>query len=189
MLMELLSSRVRAKILNLMFLTPGVEHNAWEITQSSGESYSAVWKELNRLERLGIVTSDRKGNAKAFHVNLDCPIEPELRSIVLKTEGIAGFLKSKLSTLKNVRKAFIYGSVASGKADRFSDIDLMIIGEVNLEEVSERVSEAEKKLNWPINYVIFTEEEWKEKLAAGEPFAENVENSEKIILMGGENGL
>ncbi|MEN4042974.1 MAG: nucleotidyltransferase domain-containing protein [Anaerolineaceae bacterium] len=186
MLASLLSSRVRARILTALFLSPGVERNAWELAQSLGEHYSAVWKELNRLEGIGILVSEQKRNVKAYRVNNACMIEPELRSIVIKTEGVGGLLKTKLSTMENVRKAFIYGSVASGKADRYSDIDLMIIGEINLEELSSLVAEAEKELNRPINYVIFSEQEWKEKLANNEPYAVNVDSSQKIMLVGGE---
>lgn len=189
MLETLLSSRVRARILTALFLSPGIERNAWELAQSLGENYSAVWKEMNRLEGIGILVSEPKGNAKAYRVDQTCPIEPELRSIVMKTEGVGRLLKSKLSTLKDVKKAFIYGSVASGKADRYSDIDLMVIGEINLEELSSLVSEAEKELNRPINYVIFSEREWKEKLANDEPFAVNVQNSAKILLVGGEDAV
>jgi predicted nucleotidyltransferase len=189
MLETLLSSRVRARILTAIFLSPGIERNAWELAKSLSENYSAVWKELNRLEGIGILVSEQKGNAKAYRVNPTCPIEPELRSIVMKTEGVSGLLKEKLSTMENVKKAFIYGSVASGKADRYSDIDLMVIGEINLEELSSLVSEAEKELNRPVNYVIFSEQEWQDKLAKDEPFAVNVENSTKILLVGGEDAV
>lgn len=189
MLTTLLSSRVRARVLSALFLSPGIERNAWELTQSLGENYSAVWKELNRLEGMGILISEQRGNAKAYRVNYACPIEPELRSIVLKTEGLGGQLREKFGTIKNVQVIFIYGSVASGKADRYSDIDLMIIGEVDLEEISSLISEAERTLNRPINYVIFSETEWKERLTNEDPFALNVENSEKIVLVGDKDAV
>jgi predicted nucleotidyltransferase len=189
MLNSLFSSRVRAKLLTALFLSPGAERNAWELAQSLNETYSAVWKELNRLEEIGILRSEHKGNTKAYQVNTACPIVPELRSIIMKTEGIGLAIQSKLRNLGDVRKAYIYGSFASGKADLQSDIDLMIIGDVKLEELSEIVSVVEKELNRPINFVIFSEKEWLEKLANAEPFAVNVEQSEKIMLVGGECGV
>jgi predicted nucleotidyltransferase len=189
MLKKLFSSRVRTKLLTTLFLSPGNERNAWELTQSLGEHYSAVWKELNRLEEIGILTSEHRGNAKVYCVNSGCPIEPELRSIIMKTEGIGGLLRRKLVALKDVQRAFIYGSFGSGKADRFSDIDLMIIGVLDLGEISSLVAEAEREVNRSIKYVIFSEKEWKEKLAKRDPFAVNVEDSQKIMLIGSENGI
>lgn len=191
MLATLLSSKVRAKVLTAFFLSPGAERNAWELTQSLAENYSAVWKELNRLERLGILVSEPRGNAKVYRVNPNCPIESELRSIVLKTEGIGSLLRMKFGAMPSIHSIFIYGSVASGKADQYSDIDLMIIGDddISLEDVSSLISDAERMLNRPINYILFTLAEWKEKLKNNDPFAVNVENAEKIILIGENDAL
>ncbi len=189
MLETLFSSRVRAKLLKAFFLSPGVERNAWGLAHSLQENYSAVWKELNRLEGSGILQSQQRGNAKAYQVNLACPIAPELRSIVLKTEGIGEILRKRLRELGRIKESFIYGSYASGTADERSDIDLMVIGEVDLEEFSSLIAEEEKALNRPINYVIFSEKEWNEKIANEEPFVVNVNQSPKIMLVGGENAL
>jgi predicted nucleotidyltransferase len=189
MLATLFSSRVRAKVLATFFLSPGEGHNAWELAQRLGENYSAVWKELVRLEELGILTSSQRGNSKEYQVNEGCPIAPELRSIVLKTEGVGTVIKKKLQEMSNVKAAFIYGSYASGEADASSDLDLMIIGEVNLDQLAPVVSELEDELDRPINYVIYSEEEWNEKAAVKDPFWENVTNAPKIILIGGEHAL
>jgi len=66
MLATLFSSRVRAKVLAAFFLSPGEKHNAWELAQSLAENYSVVWKELARLEGLGILTSEQRGNSKDY---------------------------------------------------------------------------------------------------------------------------
>ncbi|MCL4562362.1 MAG: nucleotidyltransferase domain-containing protein, partial [Chloroflexi bacterium] len=150
---------------------------------------SAVWKELNKLEKISILTSKRQGNSKTYRVNPQCPIAPELSSMVLKTSGVGAAIAHKLNRLGRIIEAYIYGSYASGTADENSDIDLMVIGEVNLEEFSLIISEAEKELNRPINYVIFSEAEWNGKLARKEPFAVNVNQSPKIFLIGGEYAL
>src|SRR4030066_696986 len=113
MLTTLFSSRVRAKVLAAFFLSPGEKHNAWELARRLGENYSAVWKELVALEGLGILTSEQRGNSKDYQVNKVCPIAPELRSIVLKTEGAGMVIEEKLQELGSVKEAFIYGSYPS----------------------------------------------------------------------------
>ena len=189
MLETLFSSRVRAKVLAALFLSPGIERNAWELAHSLQENYSAVWKELNRLEGLGILASEQKGNAKAYQVDPACPVAPELRSLVLKTEGIGAAIRQKLLERDTVKEAFIYGSYVAGEADQQSDIDLMIIGEVNLEDLAPIITAAEQELNRPVNYVIYSQQEWNDKLANQEPFAMNVNQSPKIMLVGDENAL
>jgi predicted nucleotidyltransferase len=185
MLATLFSSHVRAKVLADFFLSPGEKHNAWELSQRLGKNYSAVWKELVRLEGLGILTSEQRGNSKDYQVNEACPIAPELRSIVLKTEGAGVVIKEKLQDMEGVKEAFIFGSYASGEADASSDLDLMIIGEINLDQLSPVISDLERELNRPINYIIYTEDEWNQKSALKDPFWENVARAPKIMLIGG----
>lgn len=171
------------------FLAPGESHNAWELARKSGLNYSAVWKELVRLEGLGILNSEQRGNSKEYQVNNDCPIIPELRSIVLKTEGAGLLIKSRLPEMGIVKEAFIYGSYASGEADARSDLDLMIIGEINLDQLAPVITELERVLNRSINYIIYSEDEWKAKEAIKDPFWENVTKAPKISLIGGNRTL
>jgi predicted nucleotidyltransferase len=189
MLKTLFSSRVRVKVLAAFFLLPGEAHNAWELAHRLEENYSAVWKELARLEKAGILIGEQESNSKSYRVNEVCPITPELRSIVLKTEGAGKAIKGKLQDMGQVEAAFIYGSYASGEADASSDLDLMIIGEVNLETLAPVISELERELNRPINYIIYSKGEWKEKLDAKDSFLERVIKAPKIILTGGAHAI
>lgn len=189
MLETLFSSRVRAKVLAALFLSPGEGHNAWALSQKLGESYSAVWKELARLEKIGVFSSTQQGNAKEYQVNESSPIAPELRSIVLKTEGVGSVIKEKLEEMGSVQEAFIYGSYASGDADARSDLDLMIIGEVDLDQLAPVVSQLERELNRPINYVIFSEDEWNKKREIRDSLWENVSAAPRISLVGGDHAI
>jgi len=58
---------------------------------------------------------------------------PELKRIILKTEAVGDKLREALSALDDIRAAFIYGSTARGTELASSDIDLMIIGDVDLQ--------------------------------------------------------
>ncbi len=189
MLETLFSSRVRSKIITTLFMSPGVGFHALELAQRLGESYGAVWKELVRLEKSGLLSSEHKGNSKVYQVNPGCPITPDLRQIVLKTEGVGRVIRDKLSGLGEVKSVFIYGSNASGEADARSDLDLMLIGNVELSQFSVLVSQLEKELNRPINYVIYAEDEWKAKKQGGDPFVHNVMQSPKVMIIGGEDVL
>lgn len=189
MLDQLFSSRVRAKILEALFYSPGTRINAYQLTQSIGENYNAVWKELVHLESLGILKSVRKGKTKEYSLNLFCPIIEELRSMVLKTKGIGRFLHSQLSSLGLISAAFIFGSYAAGIADEKSDIDLFLIGQVDMLAFSELINQSELKIQRPINYITMTFVEWTEKKERQDPFISNLLNSPKIFLIGDENAL
>lgn len=189
MLEILFSSRVRVKILSVLFQSPGEPRNAHELAKSIGEHYSAVWKELVKLEKIGILSSQQHGNSKEYQINPQCPIANELRSIVIKTEGVGKVIKSTLEEMTTIQEAFIFGSYASGEADGRSDIDLMIIGEVDLEKLSPTISKLEKETNRPINYVIYSNEEWKYKEEKKDSFWVNVNEAPKIYIIGSTNAV
>jgi predicted nucleotidyltransferase len=170
-------------------MAPGKDFNAWELSNLTNENYSAIWKELVHLERIGILSSKQRGRLKIYQPNPACPILPELKSMVLKTEGVAKVIHEHFAAVDFIKSAFIYGSYATGEADFLSDLDLMIIGEVNLSQFASIISELERELNRSINYVIFTKAEWEMKIANDDPFIRNVIKSPKVMLMGDERAL
>ena len=189
MLQTLFSSRVRAKILKNFFLSPGTSYNISQLTKTLDENYSAVWKELLRLEKAGILSHRSDANSKIYSVDLNCPIEPELRRIVLKTEGLGETICSKINKLGDLDTVFIYGSFASGEADTQSDIDLMLIGKIEINRFAPLIAQLEKELGRQINYTIFTKEEWASRIVSEDTFTANVMASPKIILIGDEHAF
>ena len=76
------------------------------------------------------VLAERVGNQKHYQANASSPLYSELRSIVLKTVGLAAPLHGALQPLPSaIRAAFVYGSVAKATDQSASDIDLMIISD------------------------------------------------------------
>jgi len=172
-------------LLSILFLHPKKEYHVNELARLTGRFPRSVHLALRRLEELGLVKVRREGNLKQVCANQDNPIYPELKSIIYKTVGLGDTLRKALENLGVVERAFIYGSVAKGTESLASDVDLMIIGQVNLDELSERLNEVEKKLNREVNYVIFSPEEWLVRLERGDSFVLDVESGEKIELLGG----
>ncbi|MBE3145081.1 MAG: nucleotidyltransferase domain-containing protein [Planctomycetes bacterium] len=69
-----------------------------------------------------------------------------------------------------MKAAFIFGSYAAGKANGRYDLDLMLNGAVDLPQFSILISQLENDLRRPINYVIYTEDDWKTRVEGGDPF-------------------
>jgi hypothetical protein len=68
-------------------------------------------------------------------------------------------------------------------------LDLIVIGNIDLSVFSPIITLMESDLNRPVNYVIYSEEEWTSKVNTGEPFVTNVRQSPKIMLVGEEHDL
>ncbi len=185
MLESLITSRSRRKILALLFMHPASEHYVREITRKTGEQINAVRRELEILEKGGIVISERKGNLKYYLLNKRCPIYGELKSIIVKTEGMGDALREHLGKIKGTKFAFIYGSTALGEERQKSDIDLMVIGEVPIEKLNKAVREAQGKLLREVNYVVYPPKEFLEKRSKG--FIQEVIRNKKIMVVGEED--
>ncbi len=151
-----------------------------------GEDPTNLSREMARLEELGVLKSKREGNLKQFSVNRNCSFFKEMKGLVLKTVGVAGRIKEGLEGLAGIDLAFIYGSYARGKETGTSDVDLMIIGRVDLDRLDTILRDLEKELGREINYVLYSRPEFKAKRKKKDGFVMDVLSDEKVILIGRE---
>ncbi|MCZ7663074.1 MAG: nucleotidyltransferase domain-containing protein [Thermoleophilia bacterium] len=68
--------------------------------------------------------------------------------------------KRRAEDIGPIRTVFIYGSVAKDLEDTRSDIDLMVIGDIDQDKLHEAVSSAENALGREVNYSIFDPADW-----------------------------
>jgi len=87
---------------------------------------------LTKLAKIGFLNSAPSANQIYYSLNDKFPLYPELKSIVLKTSGMGDVLREYLGKAARIKYAFIYGSVARDTEKESSDIDLMIIGDIQL---------------------------------------------------------
>jgi predicted nucleotidyltransferase len=151
-----------------------------------GEDPTNLSREMAKLEDMGILKSKREGNLKQFSVNRNCSFFKEMKGLVLKTVGVAGRIKEALERLPGIELAFIYGSYAGGKETAASDVDLMIVGRVDMDRLDAILRELEKDLGREINYVLYSKNEFKAKRKKKDGFVMDVLSDEKIILIGRE---
>jgi predicted nucleotidyltransferase len=144
---------------------------------------------MARLEKAGILVSARAGNLKQFRVNRSCSFFDELKGLILKTAGVAGQIKSLLEAVNGIELAFIYGSFAGGRENAESDVDLLIVGDVDLDMIDASLQGLEKAFGRSVNYVLYDPQEFKEKVTAKDGFISNVLDGEKIALVGDLRGL
>ena len=107
----------------------------------------------------------------------------------MKTSGVAGRLQDALVKLTGIEFAFIYGSYAKGEENAGSDVDLFIIGNVDMDRLDSNLGRLEKALGREINYVLYSMEEFKAKRKARDGFLMDVLRTKKIVLVGTEHGL
>jgi len=190
MLETLLGSKLRAKVLGWLFSHPDERYFVRQLTALVKEDSTNVSRELARLEKTGILVSTTEGRQKYYQANRQSPIFNELHGLMLKTVGVADIIKKALEPrTADIRLAFIFGSVARRAEDRFSDIDLMVVGRISSGDVVSLLAPAEEKLAREINPVVYPIAEYKRKVREDHHFVKTVLEEGKIFVIGAEDEL
>lgn len=187
-LAELLSSRARAEIFRLLLSGTGEELHVREMERRSGLNDSTLRQELRKLVRLDLVQSRRDSNRVYYRAKTENPLYPEIRNLVLKTSGLSDELKSALKD-KRIRVAFVFGSIARGEEKAGSDVDLMVIGQLGMRDLSRLLSGIEEKIGREVNPHVLREEEFQKRIRAKDHFASSVMETPKIFVVGSQHEL
>lgn len=185
-----LFSKTQQRVLGLLYGEPDRSFFATEIFARTGSGRGTVQRELERLVDSGLALMTVVGNQKHFRANQDAPIFSELRSIILKTSGLADPLMEALAPLvKKIDIAFIYGSVARGEAHAGSDVDLLVVAsDLTLEKLYTRLVRAEAAIGRRIHPVLLTPAEFRRRRASGKSFVDKVLAGDVIPLIGSIDG-
>jgi predicted nucleotidyltransferase len=148
-----------------------------------------VHRELKALAEAGIIIAVQDGNRTYYRANESCPFFPELSGLMRKTGGLADALRRALAPVsKNVVFAFIYGSQAAGTATARSDVDLLVVGDVDDIMLHRAVSKAEDALGRTVNYTLLSRREFNRRRREKGGFLARVLASERIALIGEMDG-
>ncbi|MBN2464596.1 nucleotidyltransferase domain-containing protein [candidate division WOR-3 bacterium] len=187
---EVLFGRSRRAVLALLYGHADEEFYLREIIRAAGVGQGAMQRELETLVGAGLVLRRSHGRQVYFRANPESPVYKELRSLLLKTAGVADVLREALASLsRRINVAFVYGSVARGEERRASDVDLLVIGEASFAQVTCALAPAQRRLGREVNPTVYAPAEFAQKLAAGHHFLRNVTGREKLFLFGNEHDL
>ena len=183
------TSKLREELLVLYFTNPNKKYYLRELERMLNFSVGNIRRELIKLSKIGLFLSENKGNLVYYYLNQSYPLFKELKSIIFKTSGAPKMLQNILEKFNGISQAFIYGSFAKGEEREGSDIDLLIIGEVDEDRLIEEISKLERKLQREINYAMYGKEDFNKKKKEGNPFILDILKEKKIFLIGAKNGL
>lgn len=189
MLERLFSSRIRLKLLDAFLSRPKARFYVRELARNLGEEAKNISRELNNLERLGLLVSGREGNLKYYWANEKFFLYSELKSIVFKTTGAQGAIAQRLKPQKEVLSAFIFGSYAQNRETTTSDIDLFVVGTLSDKTLHALISKVEQVLGREIEYVLFSPSELSKRVKDHDHFATEVLSQPKIFVKGDESAL
>lgn len=186
---ELIISRVRVKILQLFLSHSGELYHVREIVRRVGEEINAVRRELARMEKYGLVTSEWRANRRVYRSKKDYLFFRELLGMVAKSSGLGGSVVKGRQRLGKIKFAFVSTRFLKGAPAGPDDIDLLLVGQIVLPEFQSIVADEQVRREAEINYSYMDEAEFTFRVRRRDPFILRVLIQPKIMLIGDEEDL
>lgn len=183
--LDALFPAIRASVLSATLLQPERWWFMTELARQLGVTPSSLQRELEALVGSGILLRRQDGRRIYYKANSQSPVFPEMRGLIEKTAGMVPALKAELRRFNDrIELALLYGSVARGQEKSASDVDLMIVGSLKQIDLLPSLRKLESRFGREVNVTLFSSEEFRRKLAAGDHFLKAVLKGKTISLKG-----
>jgi len=158
-LLPILRSQQQGEILALLLGDPDLELSLTEIAGRLGVPHPSVYREIQRAEQAGLVTSRKIGNTRLVRANTASPYYGGLAEVLTRAFGVPAVLAEVLHSVGGITAAYIYGSWAArheGQAGQrpVGDIDVLILGDPDRDQLYAALSTAEQRLARPVQATI-----------------------------------
>lgn len=163
-LAHFLLGQTRSSVLSALLLRPETALHVRELARLTGASPGSLHRELRTLADWGLLRREETGRQVYYRANVDSPVFGELAGLLRKTAGLVDVLRESLAPLSDrIQRAFVYGSMARGGEHAHSDVDVMIIGNLDFADAVLALSPAQQKLRREVNPTVFTQREFAQK--------------------------
>jgi predicted nucleotidyltransferase len=185
---DALFSKVRQRVLAVLFGAPDRSYYTNEVIGLAQSGAGAVQRELADLAAAGLLSVRKQGNQKHFQANAASPVFAELRSLVLKTSGLADVLRAALLPLApQIAVAFVFGSMAKQQGTAASDVDLLVVSDtLGYGDVFGALEAASQTLGRTVNPAMYSAADFQARQLGDNAFINRVMQQPKIWLIGQE---
>ena len=153
------------QLLARVFLDSDREQTIAELVEATGIPQQTVSREVDRLLQAGLLSGRRVGRMHFVKPNVSNRYFPELSGLLLKALGPLPVLAEGLAKLEGIDEAYLFGSWARRYRGETGpppgDIDLVVVGAPDVDEVYEACRRAGSILGQEINVVILAPEDWR----------------------------
>ena len=189
LLKPLLISKTRAKLLTIFLNNPGKIFYVRELVRMINEQINAVRAELARLEKSGMLHTENRANRKFYGFRKDYIFHTELAAIIAKASGLGGALIKERNKLGKIKFAALSTGFLRRRAAGPADVDLLVVGNVVLPQLSGLIKKTEGAVGREINYTVMSEDEYSFRKRRRDPFVTSVLEKIGVVLIGDEEEL
>jgi predicted nucleotidyltransferase len=188
--LDALMPKTRQAILSALLLSTDRRWYLSELAHHLHKTPSSLQRELAALTAAEILLCQTDGNRVYYQANPACIFLHELQGLLQKTAGFIPVLRDALNPIAaQIDCAFVYGSMARGTAKYASDVDLLIIGNVENMQLIKAIKPASESLGRTINPTLFTVAELRRKVLQHNHFITSILDEAKLFVIGNDHEL
>jgi len=147
-------SKVRIEILKLYFMHKDVKYHIREVTRITAQELNAVRRELIRLSEIALLIVEKKGNRVYYSLNNEFVFYKEIESIMYKCYGLGGAIIDAKDALGVVDHAFLLESYINRTKVDAHELDLVLVGNLDLGRIENIIQKIQKEEGREINYTV-----------------------------------
>lgn len=189
-LLKIFANEPLARVLSLFFLNPSTEFFQRAVVKEIGKGLIQAQRSLKILEETGLITARKVGRMIFYKAVSTHPAFQDLKNVFLKTISFGDTLRKALGAhSKHIQFAWIYGSVAQGCEQADSDIDLVVISDLTLKELSQVIGPLADSLNRELSPLFLTPVSFRNRLHEKDHFVTRLVQDKKIWMIGDDQQL
>lgn len=163
-LAPILRSDTQGRMLARLLADPTKSYNLSELVEWAGSSMPTVQREIGRAEDAGIATTEKVGPTRLVRANPDHPLFGALSQVILATYGPPAIIARDFQDIDGADAVLVFGSWAAryfGQPGRApNDIDVLVIGSPDRDEVDEAAERAERTIGLPVQATVRSRSQW-----------------------------
>ncbi|HPA25783.1 MAG TPA: hypothetical protein PLK76_03425 [bacterium] len=188
MLENIFGSRTRVKLLKVFLNHPEENFFVRELSRSIDEKINSVRRELENLERVGLIKSVidsskivKKDNKKYYTVNTNFILYPEFKNLILKSRVLLErSLAESINKLGKIKFLMLTGFFVDNPRVK---TDLLIVGNIDHQKLKKIIKKMEHDFEQEIRYTILSNQEFHYRNQITDKFLFDVMEGKKIILI------
>lgn len=182
----LFTSSVRLKLLQKLFYFPQELYFTRELGRAIGVEINAIRRELENLKNAGLIISEPRSNKIYHQANTSSPLFLDLTLIAHKTSGLGGDFHKYTDKLGKLDKIYYNQDflVARPKDLAASEVDILLVGEVILQELEDLIKTEEVLRSREVNYMVMSNSEFQIRKQKRDPFIVDFFLKEPVLIFG-----
>lgn len=189
MLEDIVVSRVRFKLLCLFFSSPTELFHVRQLVRKTGEEINAVRRELQNLEKTGLLQKEPRGNRLCYWLDNRYPLYAQMAAIVAKETGLGEQIIKFKNRIGKISFCVFSGKFVRRMPRKEDEVDILVVGNIVMVELASLIKAEEEKRGQEINYTVMTDEEFAFRKKRRDPFLLGILNASKVMIIGDEEEL